>query len=286
MPFATLDGISTRYEVVGSGPPLLMFSPGGFNATLEAWSTLGTYAHTKPLEQLSRDYTCIVFDRREAGESGGRVERITWSHYVAQGKALLDHLGIERAHLMGGCTGCSVVLAFAVACPQRVSSMVLYWPAGGVKYRLNCHSRFAQHLAFVEEQGLAAVATLASANGKPFGADPRGGPWASVLRRDPDFARAYVAADGGRYKQLVAGMSRGLFDRDTVSGAEPEDLLGLDMPALIIPGRDASHATSAARYVEECLPRADYWDVAAAAQTFECTGVRLLEFLAKCNARN
>lgn len=28
MPFATVDGIDTRYEVFGDGPPLLMFSPG------------------------------------------------------------------------------------------------------------------------------------------------------------------------------------------------------------------------------------------------------------------
>ena len=35
---ATIDGIATRYEVLGSGPPLLMYSPGGFDATLEKWS--------------------------------------------------------------------------------------------------------------------------------------------------------------------------------------------------------------------------------------------------------
>ena len=44
MPTATIDGIVTRFEVIGSGPPLLMYSPGGFNATVEAWSTLGIYA--------------------------------------------------------------------------------------------------------------------------------------------------------------------------------------------------------------------------------------------------
>jgi len=37
-----------------------------------------------------------------------------------------------------------------------------------------------------------------------------------------------------------------------------EDLLRLDVPVLIVPGQDASHATSAARYLEECLPRAEY----------------------------
>ncbi|MDB5974770.1 MAG: acyl-CoA esterase [Nevskia sp.] len=280
MPIVSIDGIQTRYEVLGSGPPLLMFSPGGFNATLETWSTLGAYARTKPLEHLSRSYTCIIFDRRETGQSGGRVEHIGWEHFVAQGRGLLDHLGIERAHLMGGCMGCSPVLAFGVAHPQRVLSMVLYWPVGGARYRLSSHQRFAEHLAFVQQNGLEKVVALVQESGKPFGADPRGGPWASVLRTDPAFAKAYAALDVERYKLTVVGMQRRLFDRDTAPGAEPEDLLSLDIPALILPGHDASHATSAARYLEECLPRAEYWDVAVAEQTEERTSARLLQFLA------
>ena len=57
-------------------------------------------------------------------------------------------------------------------------------------------------------------------------------------------------------------------------------MLRLDIPALIIPGHDASHATSAARYLEECLPRGEYWDVAVTEQTEQRTSARLLEFLA------
>jgi hypothetical protein len=52
----------------------------------------------------------------------------------------------------------------------------------------------------------------------------------------------------------VAGITRTLFDRDTARGAEPEDLMRLDIPTLITPGRDTAHATAAARYLEECLP--------------------------------
>src|SRR5437588_412728 len=65
VPNANIDGITTRYEVVGSGPPVLMFSPGGFDASLEKWTTLGVYARTKLLDRLSTSYTCIIFDRRE-----------------------------------------------------------------------------------------------------------------------------------------------------------------------------------------------------------------------------
>lgn len=280
MPITSIDGIPTRYEIRGSGPALLLFSPGGFDATIEAWVSRGAYAQTKPLEHLSRKYSCIVFDRRESGGSGGRVERITWSHYVAQAKGLLEQLDIERAHLMGGCMGCSAALAFAAGHPESVISMVFYWPAGGPRYRLSSRRRFAEHLAFAHREGLQAVVALAREGGKPFGTDPRVGPWASVIRDDPQFAAHYAAQDPAAYELIVAGMERSLFDRDTTPGAEPEDLLRLDIPALIIPGHDRSHATSAARYLEECLPRAEYWDTAVAEQTEARTSARILEFLA------
>ncbi len=279
MATARIDGIDTRYEVLGQGAPLLMFSPGGFDATLEKWSTLGIYAQTKMLAPLVQHYQCIVFDRRECGQSGGRVQAVGWADYVAQGLGLLDHLGVERAHLMGGCMGCAPVVGFAAAHPQRVASMVLYWPVGGAKYRINGQLRFAQHLAFVREQGLAAVMALVQREGKAFNADPRGGPWASVLRHDSAFAGSFQQQELDAYTHIVEAMSRNLLDRDTAPGAEPEAMLTLDIPALIVPGRDASHATSAARYLEECLPRAEYWDALPAAQTEATAPARILQFL-------
>ena len=283
MPFATIDGISTRYETIGEGLPLLMFSPGGFDATLEKWSSLGVYAKIKPLEHLAKKYRCIIFDRRECGQSGGRVERVTWADYAAQGKGLLDHLNIKQAHLMGGCMGCCPVTAFAVAHPEATLSMILYWPVGGAKYRISGHQRFAEHLAFVHQHGLDAVVALVAKDGKPFGGDPRGGPWASVVRHDSAFAARYARQNVDHYKLIVSGMARTLLDRDTAPGAEPEDLLRLNIPTLVVPGHDASHATSAARYLEECIPGAEYWETPAADQTDANAPQRLLEFLDKAS---
>jgi pimeloyl-ACP methyl ester carboxylesterase len=280
MPTEIIDGISTRYEVRGEGPPLLMFSPGGFDATIEKWSSLGIYAKTKPLDHLTQHYSCILFDRRECGQSGGRVERVTWADFVRQGRLLLDHLGIDKAHIMGGCMGCCPVMAFGVAHPERVLSMVLYWPVGGAKYRISGHQRFSEHLAFVHQNGLQAVVDLVKRDGKAFGGDPRGGPWASVIKSDDAFAQTYAQLDVEKYKLTLVGMVRGLMDRDTAPGAEAEDLLRCDLPAIIVPGADASHATSAARYLHECLPKSKYWDMAVAGQSEEATAKELLGFLA------
>ena len=279
MPSAVIDGIATRYEAIGDGPPLLMYAPGGFDATIEKWRAAGVYERIRLLEHLPKKFRCIAFDRRECGQSGGRVELLTWRHYAAHGKALLERLGIERAHLIGGCMGCSCVVAFAVAYPASTLSMILWWPVGGAKYRIKAHQRFSDHLSFVQTAGLNGVVSLVAKQGKAFNADARGGPWASVIKTDRNFAAAYARTEPAKYKNLVEGMRAALFDRDTSPGAEPEQLFKLDIPALVVPGRDESHATSAARYLEECLPKSQYWDVLPEGQTEATAPPRLLQFL-------
>jgi pimeloyl-ACP methyl ester carboxylesterase len=175
--------------------------------------------------------------------------------------------------------GCAPVAAFAVAYPDMVASLVLYWPVGGAKYRISSHHRFADHIAFVRDNGLERVVALVRAEGKPFGADLRGGPWASVIKRDADFAATYARHDRQRYIAICERMRDALFDRDTAPGAAPEQLMRVAIPAFIVPGHDAAHATSAARYLEECLPQSSYWDAAVEAQTEAATNPRLLEFL-------
>ncbi len=158
--------------------------------------------------------------------------------------------------------------------------MVLWWPVGGAKYRIKGRQRFDEHLAYVRANGLAAVVDLVAKEGKPFGADPRGGPWASVLKHDQALRRGLREA---RSRPLrIDRRSHGEAGCSTATprpGAEPEDLMKLDIPALVVPGHDESHATSAARYLEECLPRSEYWDVPVEAQTADNAPGRVLEFL-------
>ena len=259
-----------------------MYSPAGFDATLDKWRTQGIYAKIKLLDHLPKKYTCIIFDRRETGQSGGRVERITWAHYVAQGKGLLDHLKIERAHIMGGCMGVPCAAAFGVMHPQTTLSLVLYWPVGGAKYRLSSHQRFAIHLGYLNEHSLADVVALAKSTASPS-------------------ARTRAAAPGRRYCATTAPSptpTPNRTSRNTSSSSpawrarcstatprpapSPRTCMRCDIPALIVPGRDASHATSAARYLEECLPKSEYWDVPVAGQTEDATNARVLDRVRSC----
>jgi pimeloyl-ACP methyl ester carboxylesterase len=73
MPTVDIDGITTHGEISGSGPPILMMAPGGLDSAIEKWSTTRPWQHFLPLQTFAREYTCIAYDRREAGQSGGRV---------------------------------------------------------------------------------------------------------------------------------------------------------------------------------------------------------------------
>ena len=277
MATATIDGLKVEYSTRGSGPALLMLAPGGFDASMDKWQTGSAWKGMNALDALARAFTVLVYDRRESGVSGGRVERLSWALYADQARHLLDHLGIRRAFVMGGCMGCSVATAFAARHPEATHALVLHWPVGGYRWKLNGADRFARHARFAREQGLAGVVKRAH-EGRSFWADPEAGPWASVIVSDRAFADTFAAQDLDRYVGLVAASGRALFDRDMPPGAEPEALMAMRVPALIVAGDDPAHATSGAHYLRELLPQPELWPVMPPEQTTERVVARIAEF--------
>ena len=157
MPVANVDGIDTYYETHGSGTPILMCAPGGFDATIEKWRVASAWTGIDAIQALAAAHTVILYDRRECGQSGGRVERLSWVSYTKHGKALLDHLRIDAAWIMGGCMGCSVALAFGVHYPQATRGLLLHWPVGGYRWKVNSQARFMRHYEFAKQHGLKGV---------------------------------------------------------------------------------------------------------------------------------
>lgn len=280
MPKATVDGIDTYYETHGSGAPILMCAPGGFDASVDKWRIASAWTGIDAVQALAAEHTVILYDRRECGESGGRVERLSWASYTRHAKALLDHLNISSAWIMGGCMGCSVALAFGVHYPQATRGLLLHWPVGGYRWKANAGERFVRHYNFAKANGLKGVVER-SRGGKSFWMDPEAGPWATLIARDAGFAERFAAANFEEYLGRVITSGRSLFDRDTAPGAEPEEVMGVKAPALIIPGDDPSHATSGAHYLRELLPKADFWNVMPPEQTTQKVCDRILEFSRK-----
>src|SRR2546428_6592464 len=196
MPTAMIDGLEVSYATRGAGPALIMLAPGGFDATMEKWITAGVWKGMRPLDSLSGEFTVIAYDRRESGASGGRVEKLSWSLFAEQAKGLLDHLGVTRALVLGGCMGCSVALAFAACFPEATHALILHWPVGGYRWRLNGADRFARHLRFARENGLAGGGQRGPPGEKGL-QGPRGGTGGFAIVRDQHLPRGVHKHGGG-----------------------------------------------------------------------------------------
>ena len=119
--------VSIYYEVHGEGFPVLLIAPGGMRSAIELWAD-GPF---NPVETLAEDFRVIAMDQRNAGRSRAPVSGDDgWHTYTADQIALLDHLGVEQAHLMGACIGGPYVLGIIQAAPDRVAAAVLQQSIG------------------------------------------------------------------------------------------------------------------------------------------------------------
>jgi pimeloyl-ACP methyl ester carboxylesterase len=136
MSFLTIPAGRIHYEVSGSGYPLLLFAPGFLSSRIERWRTNPARPGVPqdwldPIAALSDHFRVIALDVRNAGESRATLTASDdWTSYTGDHLALLDHLQVDRCHIMGACIGVSFALALAQATPQRVSAMVLQNPIG------------------------------------------------------------------------------------------------------------------------------------------------------------
>jgi pimeloyl-ACP methyl ester carboxylesterase len=127
MPIFERDGVSLHYEEFGSGYPLLLFAPGGMRSAMDFWHR----SPFDPTREFANDFRVIAMDQRNAGNSRAPVTtQDSWETYTADHVALLDHLGIQATHIMGGCIGSSYCLGLIKAIPDRISAAVLQNPIG------------------------------------------------------------------------------------------------------------------------------------------------------------
>lgn len=106
------NGAMLYYETAGSGDPLVLVHAGIADGRM--WDP--------QMDALSQHYRTIRYDMRGFGNSP-MVEG-PYSHH-ADLRALLDHLGVDRASLVGCSQGGKAVIDFALENPERVESLVL-----------------------------------------------------------------------------------------------------------------------------------------------------------------
>src|SRR5262245_33349337 len=110
----TVDGGTLSYDVAGAGPPIVFVAGLGDR---------GTY-WTAQVPALSSAFQVVTFDHRGVGASEGpppyKIEQ-----WAADTLRLIDHLGLDRVHLVGHSTGGTIAQVLAADHSDRVVSLVL-----------------------------------------------------------------------------------------------------------------------------------------------------------------
>lgn len=118
MTYANVNGTRLYYEVIGSGDPLILLH--GFTLSTEMWDD--------QIPVLAPHYQVVRYDLRGFGRSSV-PDGEPYSHHEDL-RALLKHLEITRAHLLGLSMGATIALEFALAYPETALSLILADPSG------------------------------------------------------------------------------------------------------------------------------------------------------------
>ncbi len=214
MPFTDNAGTRIFYEEVGSGDQAVVLLP-GLGMSSATWA--GAAA------EMKQDFRLIMIDPRGSGRSDAPRERYTGEIVNDDVIAVLDAVGIERAHIMGLSMGGMIAQHVAVRHPERVDSLILiatYARADEWVRRL-----FAVRRDCIETQGINAQAALAIL----FLTSP------GMLERDPSLASGLddFYSQNPPVRHAYLNQIEFCMEHDTSA-----QLAELDMPTLCIAGNE------------------------------------------------
>jgi aminoacrylate hydrolase len=109
------DGVRLAYDVVGEGPSLLLVT--GLGGTADFWSEIAP--------RFAERFTVILHDHRGTGRSDRPEQAYSIEGMTADVVALMDHLGIEKASLVGHSTGGAMGQVMALDHPGRLERLVV-----------------------------------------------------------------------------------------------------------------------------------------------------------------
>jgi pimeloyl-ACP methyl ester carboxylesterase len=237
MPSAPVNGIELYYEDTGTGTPVVFSHE--FAGSCESWEPQVRF--------FARRYRVITYNHRGYPPSTVPDDPGAYSeeHLVADLLGLLDHLGIERAHIVGLSMGGAVALKFGLAHPTRCLGVVVAGAGGGaddheewVRTGLETARRFEAEWEIVSAE---------------YG---RGPARVQLLRKDPRGWQEFADLFRRHSPTGSANTYRGVqLKRRTIYEVEDE-LRIMQPPVLIIVGDEDEPCLNPALFMKRRIPNA------------------------------
>ena len=117
---ASLGEVELEYELHGDGEPVLLLHPGIFSDWFEP------LLHERG---LTTRYRIVHYHRLGCAGSSRLARPVSFGEQAAHARALLQYLGIARAHVVGHSSSANIALQLALDAPDMVQSLALLEPA-------------------------------------------------------------------------------------------------------------------------------------------------------------
>lgn len=124
MAFAEVNGANLWYEVTGEGEPVIHIHGAGFGHF--------NFATATPI--ASEYFRCVDFDMRGYGQSDQPLQTYDMEVWADDVAGLMDHLGINRAHIHGTSMGGMIAQVFGAKYADRTERLILNCSAAKLDY--------------------------------------------------------------------------------------------------------------------------------------------------------
>lgn len=248
MPMAQIRGLNINYEIVGDvgddSAPWVALITGGRRGYQEFLPLAGGIA--------AKGYRVLLHDRRNTGASdieleAHEVEEATWADDLRE---LLDRLGAAPAFVGGSSSGARTAIMFGLRHPDATRALMLLRVTGGeFPAKRLPEMYYGQFIEIARNGGMEAICETET--------------WAERIATNPANREKLMNMDA---EEFIATLSRWkeLFEAGAhlpVMGVTEEQLGGLKMPTIVIPGNDNTHSSESGRTAHRLIPGAEIHDL-------------------------
>ena len=235
MPKAPVNGIELYYESTGEGFPLILAHE--FAGDFRSWEPQVRY--------FSRNYRVITYNARGYPPSDVPSDEGAYSQEMAVEdlRGLLEHLGIDKAHIGGLSMGGSLALNFGLTHPQMAKSLIIAAAGSGSTNVDAWRDNVFESSRAMEEHGMAAMTDYS-----------RGEARVQLRRKDPrgyeEFSTQFLSHSG-----LGSALTfRGVQGKRPPVFALEEQMRALTIPTLIMLGDEDDPCVEPSIFMKRCIP--------------------------------
>jgi pimeloyl-ACP methyl ester carboxylesterase len=134
MPIAKTENLNIYYETIGQGQPLVMIR--GVGSNVDHWY--------EQIPVLSKKYQLLVFDNRGIARTSDPGGSFSTKDMAADTVALMEAVGIKKAHVLGYSMGGMTAQELALTYPAKISGLILVATDCGISLRIEARPEYSR----------------------------------------------------------------------------------------------------------------------------------------------